>query len=45
MDQHAVVYGEVGLGGEIRSSVGSSKRIAEARKLGFTYAVAPATAS
>lgn len=43
MDQHAVVYGEVGLGGEIRSSVGSSKRIAEARKLGFTYAVAPAT--
>ncbi|MBP7760462.1 DNA repair protein RadA [Candidatus Saccharibacteria bacterium] len=42
MDQHAVVYGEVGLGGEIRSSAGSAKRIAEARKLGFTYAVAPA---
>ncbi len=38
-----VVFGEVGLGGEIRSVVGSDKRIAEAKKLGFTQAVAPKT--
>ncbi len=36
-----VVFGEVGLGGEIRSVVGADKRIAEAKKLGFTHAVAP----
>jgi DNA repair protein RadA/Sms len=37
----AVVFGEVGLGGEIRSSHTASARIAEAKKLGFTYAIAP----
>ncbi len=37
----AVVFGEVGLGGEIRSVVGVDKRVAEAKKLGFTYAIAP----
>jgi len=41
MDINAVVYGEVGLGGEIRSAQASAKRIAEAKKLGFDYAVAP----
>lgn len=39
----AVVFGEVGLGGEVRSVIAVDKRIAEARKLGFTYAIAPKT--
>lgn len=38
-----VVFGEVGLGGEVRSVVGTEKRIAEAKKLGFTQALAPQT--
>lgn len=37
----AVVFGEVGLGGEVRSVAQPEKRIAEAKKLGFTYAIAP----
>lgn len=37
----AVVFGEVGLGGEVRSVTQVDKRIAEAKKLGFTYAIAP----
>lgn len=41
IDDDTVVFGEVGLGGEIRSVVGTDKRIAEAKKLGFTRAVAP----
>ncbi len=41
MDVNAVVYGEVGLGGEIRSAHASLKRVTEAKKLGFDYAVAP----
>ncbi len=41
IDDQTVVFGEVGLGGEIRSVVGADKRIAEAKKLGFTRAVAP----
>lgn len=36
-----VVFGEVGLGGEIRTVIASDKRIAEAKKLGFSRAVAP----
>lgn len=39
-----VVFGEVGLGGEVRSAIGVDKRIAEAKKLGFTQALAPSTA-
>ena len=38
-----VVFGEVGLGGEIRSAQLAEKRISEAKKLGFTQAIAPAT--
>ena len=38
-----VVFGEVGLGGEVRSVIGVDKRIAEAKKLGFTHALAPNT--
>ncbi len=41
MDSDAVVFGEVGLGGEIRSVQASQRRLAEAKKLGFSYAVAP----
>lgn len=37
----AVVFGEVGLGGEVRSVSSADKRIVEAKKLGFTYAIAP----
>ncbi len=42
MDIDAVVYGEVGLGGEIRSAHAAAKRNMEAKKLGFNYVVAPA---
>ncbi len=45
LDDKLVVFGEVGLGGEIRSVAQSTKRVAEARKLGFTKALAPATKS
>ncbi|MBR3055824.1 DNA repair protein RadA [Candidatus Saccharibacteria bacterium] len=38
-----VVFGEVGLGGEIRSAFRADQRIAEAKKLGFLHAIAPAT--
>ncbi len=42
LDEHLVVFGEVGLGGEIRSVTALDKRVAEAKKLGFTQAIAPA---
>lgn len=41
LDDGLVVFGEIGLGGEIRSAVASDKRLAEAKKLGFTQAIAP----
>lgn len=41
MDDGLVVFGEIGLGGEIRSAMLADKRIAEAKKLGFTKAIAP----
>lgn len=43
LDDGLVVFGEVGLGGEIRSAQGADKRLNEAKKLGFTRAIAPAT--
>lgn len=45
IDDGIVVFGEVGLGGEIRSVVGVEKRIAEAKKLGFSRAIAPKTST
>ncbi|OYW41877.1 30S ribosomal protein S9 [Candidatus Saccharibacteria bacterium 32-45-3] len=36
-----VVFGEVGLGGEIRSVAQSDRRVGEAKKLGFKGAIAP----
>lgn len=41
----AVVFGEVGLGGEIRTVSQAERRIAEAKKLGFTNALAPKNSS
>lgn len=43
LDDGLVVFGEVGLGGEVRSAQGADKRLNEAKKLGFTQAIAPAT--
>ena len=43
LDENIVVFGEVGLGGEIRSTSAPERRIAEAKKLGFKHAIAPAT--
>lgn len=44
LDPGAVVFGEVGLAGEVRSAAQPDKRTAEAKKLGFTYAIAPQSA-
>ncbi|MEI7917994.1 MAG: DNA repair protein RadA [Candidatus Saccharibacteria bacterium] len=41
IDDGVVVFGEVGLGGEIRSVLSADRRVAEAKKLGFTVAIAP----
>lgn len=43
LDDSYTVFGEVGLGGEVRSVFRPDQRIAEAKKLGFTHAIAPAT--
>lgn len=43
LSDDAVVFGEVGLGGEVRSASGWHTRIKEAKKLGFKYAIAPKT--
>lgn len=42
IDDRKVVFGEIGLGGEIRSVKFISQRIKEAKKLGFTSAIGPA---
>ena len=41
IDDGIVVWGEVGLGGEIRSVISAERRVAEAKKLGFKQAIAP----
>jgi len=41
LDDGLVVFGEIGLGGEIRSVALGDRRIAEAKKLGFKNAIAP----
>lgn len=45
LDDELVVFGEVGLGGEIRSVHSIERRVAEAKKLGFTQAIAPKVAA
>jgi len=42
VDARTVVFGEVGLAGEIRAVAMAEARLAEARKLGFTRCVLPA---
>lgn len=41
LDENTVVFGEVGLGGEIRSVTAAPKRAAEAKKLGFKRIIGP----
>ncbi len=43
LSEDYVVFGEIGLGGEIRSAFRPDQRISEAKKLGFKRAIAPAT--
>ena len=43
LSEEYVVFGEVGLGGEIRPAFRLDQRIGEAKKLGFKHAIAPAT--
>ena len=43
LGEEYVVFGEIGLGGEIRSAFRPDQRIAEAKKLGFQHAIGPAT--
>lgn len=45
LDEKLVVFGEVGLSGEIRSVVASERRTKEAKKLGFSGAIAPKPSS
>jgi DNA repair protein RadA/Sms len=45
IDDGVVVFGEVGLGGEIRSAQSADRRVQEAKKLGFKQAIAPKTAT
>ncbi|MES2875895.1 MAG: DNA repair protein RadA [Patescibacteria group bacterium] len=44
LDDETVVFGEVGLGGEIRSVAQPERRVAEATKLGFVHSIGPANA-
>lgn len=41
LKQNVVVFGEVGLSGEVRHVPFADKRVAEAKKLGFTGAIGP----
>lgn len=41
INDDVVVFGEIGLGGEIRSVASIAQRIKEAKKLGFNCAIAP----
>lgn len=43
LNEGAVVFGEVGLSGEIRSAQHADRRMAEAKKLGFKFAIGPAS--
>jgi DNA repair protein RadA/Sms len=45
LKKNAVVFGEVGLSGEVRHVPFTDKRIAEARKMGFETAIGPQTRS
>ena len=42
IDPKTIVFGEVGLAGEVRAVSQADKRVQEAKKLGFTTCVIPA---
>ena len=42
VDEKTIVFGEIGLSGEVRGVSQADKRVAEAAKLGFTTCVLPA---
>ncbi len=41
LNDETVVFGEVGLGGEVRSVAQPDRRVGEAKKLGFTHSIGP----
>ena len=41
IDEKTLVFGEVGLSGEVRSVSQASQRVQEAKKLGFTTVILP----
>lgn len=43
LEPKTVVFGEVGLGGEIRRVTGSDRRLKEAKRLGYDQAISPET--
>lgn len=43
VDEHTVIFGEVGLSGEVRAVSMGEQRVREAAKLGFTKAIVPKT--
>lgn len=43
IDDHTIIFGEVGLTGEVRSVSMAEQRVKEAAKLGFTTCILPAT--
>ena len=45
LKEGAVVFGEVGLSGEVRYVTQADKRVSEAKKLGFKYAIGPSSKS
>jgi DNA repair protein RadA/Sms len=43
VDEHTIIFGEVGLTGEVRGVNMAEQRVREAAKLGFTTCILPAT--
>jgi DNA repair protein RadA/Sms len=43
MHQDTVVFGEIGLAGELRAVPGTDRRLSEAQRAGFTRAIVPAS--
>ncbi len=43
VDEHTIIFGEVGLSGEVRGVNMAGQRVKEAAKLGFTACILPAT--
>ena len=45
LDDETVVFGEIGLGGEVRTVTQVERRVAEAKKLGFINSIGPKSSS